>query len=450
MNHSRQGNPIRSGSILFSLSLLLLGIAIVLLGFVLRITLQVRTQAKALDTVNALLVLQNEAETGADGEVVASVTIDDFFEIAAQVQAAESRAVNYLSVFEAIAFVTSVLGLLVVGVGILAAVIGVSNYASLLSQLDETHKRLQASQDALDDLRTGSDNIKQDISTTIESEWQKAHLALSLLPLADRQYRSGNVFGALETYERATALDPRNPVSFYYVGYIRIQRNDVEQAEKALMTALELDPNFYHAMAALGYTYRRIGERREDATERMQYFRKAETYLKQALAADERLVDADGEAWYGSLAGLYRRMKRIDDAFYYYEQAARVTPQSSYPAVNLALLALREGRSDINTRFARVQELAVRKIHAELEAYWGYADLLVAELVLGKESALSTVNIFLEILPPSVQDVLPRVMDAIDTIRTVPPYAGDTRNPAHLQAVMEILQAHHETQVSAN
>ncbi|MDQ7034713.1 MAG: hypothetical protein Q9P01_07720 [Anaerolineae bacterium] len=79
-------------------------------------------------------------------------------------------------------------------------------------------------------------------------------------------------------------------------------------------------------------------------------------------------------------------------------------------------MALKEGRSDVIVRFERVQDLALRKIRAELEAYGGYADLLVAELALGIATALTTVTYFLEILPPSVHDVIPRVIDAVQTV----------------------------------
>ncbi|MDQ7034710.1 MAG: hypothetical protein Q9P01_07705 [Anaerolineae bacterium] len=176
MNGSLQANPLRSASVLFLLSLLMLAISVILFIIVGRTALRVQSEAAALDTVNALLVIENTTETGDEGT----------------------------------------------------------------------------------------------IST---------------------------------------------PVSFYYVGYIRTQRNDVVNAEKALLSALELDSQFYHAMAALGYVYRRIGETTADPSEKNQYYRKSETYLKRALAADDRLVDADGESWYGSLAGLYRRMGRLPDAF---------------------------------------------------------------------------------------------------------------------------------------
>jgi tetratricopeptide (TPR) repeat protein len=431
----------RTANWLFLLALLMLVVSIALLIFVGRIVLQVRSEAAALETVNVMLTLEN---TDAEGQ---PVTLDDFFAVAGQIEAAEGRAISFLGVFEAIAFVVSVLGLVVVGLGIFAAVIGVGNYSSLLNQLEEASEKLQASQSVLDSLQTGREQIMQELSGSIQQEWRTAHLALSLLPLAERQYKSGNVYGALETYNRAAELDPSNPVSFYYVGYIHTQRNNLTEAESALTSALTLDPRFYHAVAALGYTYRRIGETAEDINEKNRYFRNAESYLKQALAADERLVDADGESWYGSLAGLYRRMGRVDDAIYHYEQAAKITPQSSYPAVNLALMSLREGRDDVSRRFERVQDLAIRKIRAELEAYWGYADLLVAELALGSENALNTVNYFLEILPPSVHDVIPRVVDAVQTILVAPPYPDDSRHLAHIQSVLEQLQGHQQTNI---
>jgi hypothetical protein len=111
-------------------------------------------------------------------------------------------------------------------------------------------------------------------------------------------------------------------------------------------------------------------------------------------------------------------------------------------------MALREGRTDVNERFKRVQDLAIRKIRAELEAYWGYADLLVAELALGIETSTTTVQYFLEILPPSVHDVIPRAIDAVQAILIAPPYAGDKRNLDNLKSVLETLQAHQDSQMS--
>ena len=185
MSHTAiRANPLRSAGWLFLVSLLMLVIAVGVLIFVGRMVLTVRSQVAALDTVNAMLVLEDAAEDGSP------VTLDDFLEVAGRVEAAEERAVGSLSVFEAIAFVTSVLGLLVVGLGIFAAVVGVGNYASLLNQLEEASAKLQDSQATLDTLRTEREHIEEAISSGIQAEWRSAHLALSLLPLAERSYRS--------------------------------------------------------------------------------------------------------------------------------------------------------------------------------------------------------------------------------------------------------------------
>ena len=68
--------------------------------------------------------------------------------------------------------------------------------------------------------------------------------------------------------------------------------------------------------------------------------------LLAALKLDPHLTDAEGESYYGSLGGLYRRQGRYEDAIEAYLQATRVTPTSSYPLINLASLFWHEGKLD--------------------------------------------------------------------------------------------------------
>ena len=64
----------------------------------------------------------------------------------------------------------------------------------------------------------------------------------------------------------------------------------------------------------------------------------AEARLLEALQLDPVLLTPDGESYYGTLGSLYRRQGRIEDALDTYRRAADVTPQRSYPFVNLAML----------------------------------------------------------------------------------------------------------------
>src|SRR5690606_30924131 len=133
---------------------------------------------------------------------------------------------------------------------------------------------------------------------------EQATLALALLPLGERQYRAQDLKGAADTYLRALALDDDNPLIHYRLGYVYVQSGQLEEAEYHLNRALEIDPQFWLAMAALGYVYRRIGDKLPPGLERDQTLNKAEAYLLDALRQSPKLVDDDSESWWGSLGGL--------------------------------------------------------------------------------------------------------------------------------------------------
>jgi len=196
-----------------------------------------------------------------------------------------------------------------------------------------------------------------------------------------------------------------------------MQQNELERAEEYLQRAVKLDPSYDHARAALGFVYRRMGEKAGDQKARAEFFEKARQLLEQALSNSNRLVDDDGESWYGALAGLYRRQGKLKDAVFYYEKAAEVTPHSSYPFLNLAMLHLREGNRDFIGMFRKVERLARQEIQAELNNYWGYGDLLTAQLVLGKfDDARQELRNLLETIPPGARDILPRIRETLQNL----------------------------------
>jgi tetratricopeptide (TPR) repeat protein len=229
-----------------------------------------------------------------------------------------------------------------------------------------------------------------------QEDARKTALALSLLPLGERQYRMQDFKGAQATYERALELDPDNPILHYRLGYIHFQLGDIEEAEACLGRSLDIEHDFPPAMAALGYIYRRQAEKLPEGVDRELLMNQAERMLLTALKASPTLMDEDGESWWGSLGGLYRRRNQTEQAIAAYQEASRVTPFSSYPFSNLALLySDRRDKESMLKAYERVERLARDEALAEVGNYYGYADLLTARLALGKvsdaEDALSSV-----------------------------------------------------------
>jgi tetratricopeptide (TPR) repeat protein len=269
-------------------------------------------------------------------------------------------------------------------------------------------------------------------------EAARATLALSLLPLGERQYRAQDFQGAMDTYFRALELDEDNPIIHYRLGYIRFQIGELEEAEKHLMKALEIEPQFPLALAALGYVYRRRAEKMPESLERDLLMNKAEKQLLEALNFSPKLLDEDGESWWGSLGGLYRRRGQNDQAIAAYRRAAEVTPFSSYPFSNLAMLY--SDRRDIESTlraFAQVERLAHDEALAEVGNYWGYADLLTARLVLGKVHEAEDALISVLYTAPSVY-ALQTLAETLE--RLMGRLGGETGQP-HIAAFLPRLRA---------
>jgi tetratricopeptide (TPR) repeat protein len=165
-------------------------------------------------------------------------------------------------------------------------------------------------------------------------------------------------------------------------------------------------------MAALGYVYRRMGDQMEAGVEQDMMYNKAEQNFLKALKDSPKLMDEDSESWWGSLGGLYRRRGQIKQAIQAYERCAEVTPHSSYPFSNLALLYMQtHDREKMLKTYQRVEKLA------EVDNYWAYADLIVARLALGKvketEDILETA---LETAPPDSPYTLESLLDTLSRL----------------------------------
>ncbi|WP_083655206.1 tetratricopeptide repeat protein [Roseburia sp. 499] len=77
---------------------------------------------------------------------------------------------------------------------------------------------------------------------------------------AAAQYKSGDVEGALETYEALMNYDKKNGEPYYLRGCIYLKQGDVEKAKEDFNKALELKPNDYELYVSIYENLIGIGE----------------------------------------------------------------------------------------------------------------------------------------------------------------------------------------------
>jgi tetratricopeptide (TPR) repeat protein len=362
------------------------------------------------------------------------------------------QAADFLGIFEAVGLIVAVLDILITVLAVVGGFIGLSRLASAQSELTAARERFEREfgdmRERYEMLVSEKEAELNQVRQQLERNADKANLALSLLSVGESQYKSQDFAGAIDIYERALELDEDNPIIHYRLGYVYTQSGNLEQARQALTRALDIEAGFPPALAALGYVYRRIGEKMEVGIERDMMLNQAESKLLEALNLSPKLVDDDGESWWGSLGGLYRRRGQIGEAIEAYRQAAKVTPKSSYAFANLALLYMQQNnREAMIDTYKRVEQLAGGEVQADVDNYWAYADLLTAKLALGKYNEVESVlaSVF-QTVPTDSPYALELLVDTMGRLAPVMP--GDAA--ARIQQVMERIRTHiAETKVAA-
>lgn len=414
----------------------------------------------------ALPVVHGQDETTPDVDLSAAEAIATIEALQAQVdtlaqqvqqdaEIVEVRADNAMVTFDFLDAITNFLtigGIFLAGLGIFAGVI-------FTQRMQAAQKKMEASEAEVERLRDElqAATAKAEEQTNLISERRKhVQLASTLLSLAEDQRATGDLYGALKTYKRSLQLDERNPFALYNMGYIYTELKRLDDAEARLTEALEIDSQFHHARAALGFVYRRRGDNYRYAAReaqdtmtidnlRNQYeaeYRKAENLLTEALEEVSTLVDADGEAWAGSLGGLHFRRGNYKEAMKYYTLAAEVTPYSSYPLVNIGRLHLRENNLEYIHCFQKVARLARRQALAKLTNYWKYGDVVTAGLIVddenvAAENALKSLNELIEVLPDSLDDILPRIGSGLLSVADDLASIGQETRAALIRAFVE-------------
>ncbi|MFN8377703.1 MAG: tetratricopeptide repeat protein [Anaerolineae bacterium] len=381
--------------------------------------------------------------------------------------AAVERADSMLNQFQTLEAVVSIVGMALPVIVIIAGFIGLNRLNSAQKEVSGLHQELdQQIADAKASARAEIEAARQEVRSEVEAakvqldaemarrqqeleslresaqavrnEASRARLASALLPLGEQQYRAADLTGAIATYERALELDDRNPVTYYRLGYVYNRIGQFDRALDQLAAALDIDKDFMPAKAAIGYTYRRMAEALpEGDNQRELLFSEAEHRLRDALNQQPTLMDDDGESWWGSLGGLYKRRNQKELAKDAYRRACKVTPHSSYPFMNLAVLEMKDGNRDAMMRaFQHVERVARAETQAQAGNYYGLADLMTAQLALGKTAeAQDTMQAFFDSVPDN-ENSLALELDTLHTILSV--MGGETAAPHIAQAIRNV------------
>jgi tetratricopeptide (TPR) repeat protein len=359
-----------------------------------------------------------------------SASPDDILAAANKASADANQAVNLVNSMLSFIQVAGVIGTILAALS--AAAFGYTG----LRTISEYRGELNKARAELDEMRA---RLEAE-TAEVRGQGNRAIRALSLMQLGEQQLESRNIKAALRVYREAYDLDPENRAINYFLGELYIQDRDIEKGIHHLELALSGGEDYAPAEAALAYALRLQGDRAKDPNERNLRYSEAENRFLKALKSDPAVRDINGESVYGVLGGLYKRQNRIADAIRCYEEAARITPQSTYPVVNLAMLLFMDGRLDeAKEYFRRSAAMSSRLLEANPADYWTRLDLTTAQLVLGQVDeakrnltsatrqlqSVSPLEIFLGDLhrlrnapqpPPDIDQIIDTVQQAIDRI----------------------------------
>lgn len=318
---------------------------------------------------------QGPVPTGAPAPTVVPTTGPSPEDILAEAQRASDNADRATNTVNLMLSFIQVVGL--VG-GILAA-LGATAFATAgFRTLSEYRKELSEARAELDSMR----HQIQSETEQVRTQGDRAIRALTLLQLGNQQLEAKNTQAALRTYLEACDLDPDNRATNYFLGELYIQEKELSKGIEHLQRALATG-DYPPAEAALAYALRLRGDGAANVNERNRYYAESESRFLKALAADPAVVDINGESVYAELGGLYKKWNRVEDAIRAYEAAEKVTPQRSYPVINLAMLYFTEGKADIaENYFRRSAVISGRILDGNPFDFWARFDMITAQLVL--------------------------------------------------------------------
>jgi tetratricopeptide (TPR) repeat protein len=314
-------------------------------------------------------------------------------DILAQARAADADALKASAdASNAIGVVNAMLAFVQVAAIVLGAVVTITGFsltAAAIRLIQNYRNQLDGATQKMEDMQARLRTQEEQIRGKAES----AVRALTLLQLGEHQLSDRNMNAALRTYKEAYDLDPDNRATNYFLGYIYSQQKNVEDGIRHLELALRDDYVYPPAEAALGYALRLKAEKEPDEMRQKRGYAEAEQLFLKALQDDHQVRDITGESIWAVLGGLYKKQGRTAEAIEAYLAAVKVTPENSYPVVNLAMLHFMEGNIQLAEKyFKRSVVISNRKLDGDPFDFWSCFDLAIAQIVLGEtEDAITQV-----------------------------------------------------------
>jgi tetratricopeptide (TPR) repeat protein len=237
--------------------------------------------------------------------------------------------------------------------------------------------------------------------------------ALVLRGFGDRLFVEGKRREAIDAYLEARSLHPHDATINYSLGRAYSNVGSYDQAIKALVRALDTQPDMPEANMELGLAYRRRGQQASSSVDRQVDYLQAERYFQRAIELRPNYGDA-----LATLGGLYRREGKFKEALEQYQLAFKGDPNSSYGLGNLASLLWRNGQIEqARLYFGRTAQVATRRIEdGQAFVYWDLFDRALARLALQQDGAREDHVQALALTPSAVN--LEGVLDNLQMLKS--------------------------------
>jgi tetratricopeptide (TPR) repeat protein len=403
---------------------------------------------------------RGQAQSAATATLSPDQVLAEAQRAAGQAADASTAAANAMNSVNMILSFIQVIGLALTLLGGLAALFGIVSTTQYRQKMDmaiaalsermaaETDNMAQERDRALNELRRSRDELEaqrlqlsQEI-TQIQERVSRSNRALALMQLGEQQLEFRNIYGALKLYQKAFELDSNNPAINYFLGELYLHTKAIEQGRDHLDRATAEGKDYAPIEAAYGYALRLQAEREPNEARRNLLYAQAETQFRKALLIDENVLNLLRESVYGWLGGLYKRQKAYDKAIEAYQMAHRVTPQSSYPVINLANLYYAQGQIPLARDYYRQSEFnAGQKLERNPGDYWALLNRIVARLALGRqEDALADLRALME-RHDGLHTPLINILDDLERLQKSP------EPPKDIERVIADLKHFQETQI---